>query len=72
MKTEFPESLRIEPVGFDRSQFPRDRVRGGNPRLPRGSCDRMYSTASGGSPATSRIVVSTTPSRSLAPSRRPI
>ena len=71
MKTEFPESLRIEPVGFDRSQFPRDRVRRVHLACHAGY-DRMYSTASGGSPATSRMVVSTTPSRSPAPSRRPI
>src|SRR3712207_8348036 len=34
---ETPEPLRIEPVGFDSSQFPRDRVRRGNSRLPRRS-----------------------------------
>jgi hypothetical protein len=31
-----PEPFRIESIGFDRSQFPRDRVRRFYPRLPHG------------------------------------
>jgi hypothetical protein len=32
---KIPEPIRIEPIGFLRSRFPRDRVRRVHPRLPR-------------------------------------
>ena len=35
-RLEVPEPLRIEAIGFDRPQFPRDRVRRIHPRLPHG------------------------------------